>query len=373
MNVNIFAGVRKDKQDAKGFVPIYIYVYEGRKLISKVSFGRKVHVDLWDLTTKQVSKKHPDAMLLNAVINKRISELNIKAIGQELAGTLDLSTLIEREKVNEINFYEFAEKQIKEKNYASETRRAYQIVIDKMKVHRKYLKISEIDYKFLQGFETYLRVELKNDVNTVWGNFKVINTFTNDAIKFKYILVDPFSTYQRPRYKQTDRSFLNAGELKLIEDLNANTLDFGVKQVCNYFLFMCYTGLRFSDAIRFKADEHIKDNNRIILETQKTKKVTNLFINDKITPLIEFITANPFLITQQYFNRQLKLIADHLKIKKKVSSHVARHSFGTALAALGVPEKVAQGLLAHGSAASTKIYYHLEQHSLDAAMKKFND
>jgi site-specific recombinase XerD len=55
-----------------------------------------------------------------------------------------------------------------------------------------------------------------------------------------------------------------------------------------------------------------------------------------------------------------------------VSSHVARHSFGSSLVDLGITIEVAKGLLSHGSTSSTKIYYHLKSTNLDEAMKKFN-
>ena len=73
-----------------------------------------------------------------------------------------------------------------------------------------------------------------------------------------------------------------------------------------------------------------------------------------------------------YFNWCLRAISEFLEIDKKVSSHVARYSFGTSLAANGISKEVAQGLLAHSNIKSTKIYYHLENADLDAAMKKLN-
>ena len=114
------------------------------------------------------------------------------------------------------------------------------------------------------------------------------------------------------------------------------------------------------------------NNERVVLITQKTGMQTNIFINDKIKSIITYIDSNPLLITSIYFNRRLKAISEFLEIDKKVSSHVARHSFGTSLAANGISKEVAQGLLAHGNIKSTKIYYHLENTDLDAAMKKLN-
>jgi integrase/recombinase XerD len=135
---------------------------------------------------------------------------------------------------------------------------------------------------------------------------------------------------------------------------------------------MCYTGLRYSDAIRFNSSLHIVGGKRIVVVTQKTKKETNLYINDKIRPLADFVNDHRIYITQIDFNRKLKVIAAGAGINKNVSSHVARHSFGSSLVDLGITIEVAKGLLSHGSTSSIKIYYHLKSANLDEAMKKFN-
>ena len=374
MNYNIVPTLRTDKIDKKGFAPIYLFIYEGSKLITKQPIGQKVTVQFWDVEARQVKKAAPLSTLINALILSKKTTLTAKFMSEEISGSgSNVAEVMNRGKNKDLDFFSFARKQIKEKKYADETRRAYGIVLDKIEAYRKHLKISQVDYAFLQGFEAHLRDNLKNDVNTIWGNFKVINTFINDAIKLNLIKDNPFDIYNRPKYKQGPGTFLNAEELTSWENFANTTLDGGFERVSKYYLFMARTGLRFSDASRFDPAKHIIDGVRIVLETQKTHNTTNILINEKIKPLIEYISNNPLGITQTYFNRVLKVIAAHLGIAKKVSSHTGRHSFGASLVALGVPEKVAQGLLTHSTAAATKIYFHLSEPSLDEAMRKFNN
>lgn len=372
MKYNIIAAPRTDKKDAKGFAPVYIFIYEGARLISKKSTGQKINPALWNNEARAVEKKHTNATLINSIIAKEINGLKVKILENELINDgATLPEILQKEKVKDLSFFEFAENQIVQKNYAKETRRAYRVYLAKIKAFSGHLKINDINHKLLQSYEAYLRDVLKNDNNTIWGNMKFINTMVNDAIKLKYILQSPFSTYNRPKYKQTAREFLTLRELDLIEDFRAGTENKDLKTVSSYFLFMSFTGLRYSDAVRVNAS-HVLNNERIVIATQKTKQVANIYLNDKIKPLLAFLLENRLTITQTDFNRKLKIIAASKGINKKVSSHVGRHSFGAALVALGVPEKSAQGLLAHGSAASTKIYYHLQSAVLDEAMKKFN-
>jgi site-specific recombinase XerD len=91
---------------------------------------------------------------------------------------------------------------------------------------------------------------------------------------------------------------------------------------------------------------------------------------DRIKPWIEYIDLNRIYITQENFNLKLKVIA--AGVKKKVSSYIGRHTFGSSLVDLNIDKKLAQKLLPHGSISSTKIYYHVKDENLDKAMEKFN-
>jgi len=371
---NVTAGVINSKKNSKGLVPIYIFIYQGSKIIKKESISQSVTPEYWNTEKKRVEKKFPNATLINSLIERKISELDQKILEEKVInGVVDINAMLVREKVRDFSFYEFAEKQISEKNYSEETRRNYRIFVEKIRSFRPNLKLREIDFKFLQEYESYLRDTLKNKPNTIWGNMKFLNTISHDAIKMKFLSANPFKTYERPKYKQTERTFLSMDEIKKIEGYVGTTEEEGLKNVGMYFLLMCYSGLRFSDATRLSPDKHIVDDERIVIETQKTKQIANIFINTKIRSALNYTLVNPPVCGQTDFNRKLKLIAAHAGIKKKLSSHVGRHSFGASLVEIGVPEKSAQGLLAHGSAASTKIYYHLQNKTLDEAMRKFDN
>jgi integrase/recombinase XerD len=375
MKYNIIPGLRTDKKDKKGNVPIYVFVYQGRKQIAKHSTGEKVHPDYWDADDRRVKSRATNATLINAKIVKQIADLQaVLLTGNITTGASDAAKILQAERSKDLDFFEFAERQIKQKSYRPESRRLYTAILDKLKGFRKALKLRDVDFLFLQSFEAYLRDDLKNEHNTIWNAFKFLNTIFSDAIKAKYISEEdnPFRTYKRPRYKETIPVFLESGELEAIEDFVADTEDDGLKLVGTYFLFMCYTGLRYSDGVRFKSSLHVVGNERIVMQTTKTGTVTNLFITDQIRRLIPFIDANRLYITQVEYNRRLKIIAAGAGIRKNLTSHVARHTFGSSLVDLGVDMKVAQGLLSHGSAQSTKIYFHVKSKNLDDAMKKFN-
>lgn len=58
---------------------------------------------------------------------------------------------------------------------------------DNKKEYKTRLSVHEVDYKFLQQYEAYLRNDRNNADNTVWGAFKFIASIINDAIRVGYI------------------------------------------------------------------------------------------------------------------------------------------------------------------------------------------
>ena len=68
----------------------------------------------------------------------------------------------------------------------------------------------------------------------------------------------------------------------------------------------------------------------------------------------------------------MKFINTKAKLNKKLSFHVARHSFATICFLYGIPEKVGQKLLGHKNRKFTEVYTHLSQNKLFYEMDKLN-
>jgi hypothetical protein len=67
MKFNILPAVRTDRKDEKGFAPIYIKVYEGKRVVSKFSIGYKVKPEDFAEDTRRVKKSVGNASLINSL------------------------------------------------------------------------------------------------------------------------------------------------------------------------------------------------------------------------------------------------------------------------------------------------------------------
>ncbi|MUT99724.1 MAG: hypothetical protein EP145_12105 [Bacteroides uniformis] len=72
-------------------------------------------------------------------------------------------------------------------------------------------------------------------------------------------------------------------ELKELENLDIKEERF--VKVRNYFLFLCYTGLRFGDFAKLDKTYYDKENNELVLTTNKTNINCRIYLFDKAKEL----------------------------------------------------------------------------------------
>lgn len=368
-NRNIYPYIVKSKASKKdGSCPIYITIHIDNKQIAAFSTKKKVAPKDWDEQKRCVKSSAPNAILINAAVKKKIGELEAEFLKKEL-----LEVHISKKEVrtqlkdgSRKSFADFCNKQIKEKYTNKETLRTYTSEVTKLELFREDIAFKDIDFAFLQSYKAYMRDELKNSPNTIWKSFKFMNTMLRDAIKVGGIInKNPFDSFDRGSYRQTTRTFLTKVERGKLEGLLQKDIPADLYRVVVYELFMCYAGLRFEDAMAFDYNEHIVDDERLIMETQKAKELVNIKLFPKLREVLVYVREHPLSTTNQEFNAVLKVAACMAGIDKKLTAHVGRHSFGRMLAENGVDIKKAQKLLGHRDERSTRIYFHLLDTDVD--------
>jgi site-specific recombinase XerD len=279
--------------------------------------------------------------------------------------------------INKDSFYEFVQDQIKllDGKLTNGTLKNYKDQINKMKSFKPDLYFSEIDLRLIYRYEQYLINERENNKNTVVKSLIFIKQILNKAVAQNILNENPIQDYKLKRIVG-ERAFLSAEELGKLEELySKNILKKNRSNVLRYFLFSCYTGLRYQDIkkLRFK---DITEGNYISIQMGKTKEYVNIPLINKAQNLIPgkgFDNQTVFrVLTDQPTNRYLKDIIKEVKIKKKISFHCARHTFATLSKSLGIDYDVISKILGHTDIKTTKIYTKYEREYLSSEMNKWN-
>jgi site-specific recombinase XerD len=248
--------------------------------------------------------------------------------------------------------------------------------------------INQIGYEFLNQFDTYMLSvytdKQGNNVkrNTVNKHHSRLRTMLHKAVREEIISKNPYERFPLS-YEPTTRTFLTKEEVNQIKELdfsNNPTLE----RVRDFFLFSCYTSLRFSDAINLRLINIIstKDGKKMIAKKmEKTKEDVYIPVLKEAQNLIDKYSNDPARVTEGYIlprysnqklNSYLKMIGTMAGISKELTHHVARHTFATIALNSGMPLEVVQKLLGHTQIRTTQIYTKLQYATLEQEMEKFD-
>lgn len=245
--------------------------------------------------------------------------------------------------------------------------------------------LHQLDYKFVKDFEVFLRNHKPKDHQQPLNNNGVmkhiirLKKMVNLALNLQWISNDPFATYKL-KIQKVNREQLSEEELSDMEKkiFKIARLD----MVRDMFIFCCYTGLSYVDMINLTR-EHIiagSDGERWLRTCrEKTLIPVNvpllppaLKILDKYEDNIRSLSDGRVFptVSNQKVNSYLKEIADLCGITKKVTFHIARHTFATTVTlSNGVPIETVSKILGHTKITTTQIYARVVERKLKEDMQ----
>ena len=229
--------------------------------------------------------------------------------------------------------------------------------------------LGDVDREFCRGFAQYLG-EAENarggklSSNSRFLYFAKFTAALNAAVKAGHIPSNPASLLdktERPRFKQTERSYLTEEELQtLINTPNTHSSC----DVSRAFLFSCFCGLRWSDIsdlvwgdIRCRG-ECLQIEKRMV----KTREMLYLPLSRDaaffLPPRQDKSPSDPVFHLHSYASASLsirKWLRD-AGISKPITFHCARHTFATLLLSQHQDLYTVSKLLGHKSIKVTQIY-----------------
>jgi site-specific recombinase XerD len=230
-----------------------------------------------------------------------------------------------------------------------------------IKYKKEDMPIRDVDFQFVTDYEVYLKSVCKCGHNSTVKHLRYLKQIISNALKNRYITIDPFDDYPLG-YKPVKKEFLIETEIKKL--MNKKFESKRLEEVRDVFLFQIFTGLAYIDAANLTEENIIEDGfgqKWIQLTRQKSSVQANIPLLDvplSILKKYEGLEKGKLLPihTNQKMNEYLKEIAALCGIKKKLTTHTGRHSFGTIMLTKGVSIESVSKMLGHTNITTTQIY-----------------
>lgn len=382
-----FVHNRKNKLDGKGRALIQLRIYiSGRN--AYLSTGMHVEPREWDDKKERVIR-HNNRVNFNIELSK-IEERALSSFYENGDfSASDLASLLKGKNNN--SFIDFLTFEIERSNLEPSTKKKHPLLIKYLKKYRKDVLFTQINYNFLNNFKVFLQGQMSErgtplHTNYIASLFAIFKKYTYEAIRQGKIKQNPFIGFKIEKLPSEYKA-LTFDELERFKNVDLSEIKrrFKKKDIQEFFLFSCWTGLRFSDANNLTVDNIIETNEglRLTVKPRKTSK-RNIVVNLPLYLLFEGLPEKLIKerlktskgsrlfpnFHQKEYNEAIRVIAKVAEITKHITSHVARHTFGTLLAELGIPIEVIKKLMGHTSVITTEIYSEVTTTRADDALKK---
>lgn len=356
-----------------GRFPIFLRItINGDRAYINTNCGAKP--EHWIEAKEQVKGTGSDTM-----INAQISDLKAKVL-RKITEVLMSDQAITAKDLKAwfvggdmADLFQFSDQFIKEVKHkrAAGTLENYRKHLLKIELYNgsRSLAFADITPVWLGNYEEHLRNEGLTD-NYIHALFKTLKVIFNAAIKKGIIKDYPFHRYENPVYSAPVKDYLTLPEIKALEEYADAATNPVLKQTAVYFLLGVATGLRISDWRRFNSKEHVKDG-RVLLRAKKNSEWVSMPVNGLLKRNLKRMHALPLTIEEPTINEKIKLIMQTLGVRKRITSHSARHSFAVTLCAdRGVSCETCAELMGITVSTCVENYYRVSSRKIDSETKK---
>jgi integrase len=384
--------LKRDKQKSNGMIPLFCRItVDGRE----VRFGMKCDVNPkhWDLKTGKATGRTSEASKVNTLVdNTKAAIFKVYREMQERDNYVTAEKIknvflgIEQKHQTLLELFDDHNRERKELigiNVTKGTYNIYSVARQRLsdfilyKFNLNDIPVKEVNRQFIGDFETYMLTQHDYSKNYITGILKKFRHIIELALNREWILRNPFKDFKL-QWQKTDRGFLTQLEVEALMD--AQFEDRGMEQARDVFVFCAFTGLAHTD-VKHLTEENIQssvDGEKWIRgkrrKTDTEYNIPLLNIPKAVLEKYSGTSTNGSVLPVSgmlWYNNLLKKIGRQCGITKRMTSHLARHTFATLALTKGVSIESVSKMLGHTSIKTTQIYAKITDKKIGNEMNVF--
>jgi integrase len=365
--------------------PIYLQAFVHGKQV-RINSGISIDPSLWDRANQCIRGRSVEIQEWNRVL----SGMRSKAIELDITYRLRNTTLTANtfrdemldlsSRINFLMFYRNqAEQDLEQKIIKSGTHRQHLTSYERLKKFQSEISFGDLNPDFTRKFSRFMEHKMSLKPDTILTTLKNVKRYVNIARRKGISFTDPFEGINLGSFKSR-LVFLTKPELQLMLDyFRSEECTDTHRTMLRPFLMSChFGGMRYGDWSLLKKSQISHDLLRYTpSKTAKYRTEVYIPLNELA---YEFIDDNPIeeflfpkVFSEPYVNRELKVIAAKCGIHKRISTHTARHTFGSLFYQATKNLLACSRLMGHTSVKQTMMYAHIDHDVISQEMKAYSD
>lgn len=385
--IEIFTGIRVDRNK-----------WDAKKLRVKPNTFNKLKQSAADINTKLSDYEKEIQNIFKKFEFQE--EVPTKEEVKSLFNSVFSSGKSETKSKNFFNYYdEFTLENGRVKNWTERTYSKFSTLRKHLSEFNNKLSFTFLNEKGLTLFVEYLRDKVKLRNSTIEKQISFLKWFLKWAKAKSYNKNLSYEAFY-PKFKATQKKiiFLTQSELKTLKEYELPQGKNYLEKVRDVFIFLCYSGIRYSDAYNLKRSDIKSDYFEIT--TIKTGDSLKIELNKNSKNILDKYKDIPFqderalpVISNQKMNEYIKELAKlaeidepirltHYKGNERIDevipkydllgTHCGRRTFICTALSLGIPVNIVMKWTGHADYKSMKPYIDIADNIKVNAMKKFD-
>jgi len=272
-----------------------------------------------------------------------------------------------------LDFIKFLENELRLKSNSLSvgTIKYHKTIINRIVSFGKLSNFTDLTYDNIVSFDYHMREKGLSDIS-VYKNHVILRQYVQEAINKDIIEKSPYYRFHPKKGKSKEPVYLEEHEIDLLlncdKEIKEHTDSDRLIKVRDLFIFQCFTGLSYSDLMKLTKEEINEIDGVKVIKSNRVKTDQNfisVILPEAINILEKYNYELPRISNQKY-NDYLKLVGLYAKdkktkqsIKKRLTTHVARHTFATYLINKGVPLETVAQTMGHSNIKMTQHYAKL--------------
>ena len=357
----VFDHRNRSKDGAEG--PLEVRVTANRKPYY-INTGVRVRAHQWQFD-KVVN--HPQANALNerlgillhkimSIVNKCIEDgqdIDIASVRRQAWQTVHKQTAIE-----------WMKKEITQLPVTYGTYKHYKSAIKRLEDFGRMTDWPDFTSANIYAFDAFIRKNVKGRCShiatgTTYNYHKCLKALLSRAEKSELISSNPYNRL-RGEFSRGDKQsmeYLTEDEMEKIQKFKPAPGTF-MERARDLFIFQMFTGLSFSDMMAFDISAYKKVKGKWCIIASRIKTGVP-YVNQLLPPAVAVLERYDMTLprlTNQVYNRELKLLGMACGITVPLHSHLARHTFATFMLRNGAKIENVSKMLGHTNIKQTQRY-----------------